>query len=113
MTASLVGGGGSGEIDLLNDNQGADTYVLGDASSVFYASSGNGDYADIASFKAKDKIELKGLANNYSLGSVSAVSDNESAVGIFTNNGTELIAVVEDGLRLNTNLATDTGFVFV
>ncbi|AUB37080.1 Murein DD-endopeptidase MepM and murein hydrolase activator NlpD, containing LysM domain [Nostoc flagelliforme CCNUN1] len=110
----LIGwGGGSGEIDLLNDNQGADTYVLGDASSVFYASSGNGDYADIANFKARDKIELKGLANNYSLGSVSTVSDNESAVGIFTNNGTELIAVVKDGLRLNTNLATDTGFVFV
>ncbi|BBD68588.1 putative outer membrane adhesin [Nostoc commune NIES-4072] len=110
----LIGwGGGSGEIDLLNGNQGADTYVLGDASSVFYASSGNGDYADIASFKAKDQIELKGLANNYSLGSASAVSDNESAVGIFTSNGTELIAVVKDGLRLNTNLATDTGFVFV
>ncbi|MCC5609175.1 hypothetical protein LC612_20895 [Nostoc sp. CHAB 5834] len=110
----LIGwGGGSGEIDLLNGNQGTDTYILGDASSVFYASSGNGDYADIASFKAKDQIELKGLANNYSLGSVLAVSDNESAVGIFTSNGTELIAVVKDGLRLNTNLATDTGFVFV
>nr|WP_323808633.1 Calx-beta domain-containing protein [Nostoc sphaeroides] len=110
----LIGwGGDSREIDLLNGNQGTDTYVLGDASSVFYASSGNGDYADIASFKAKDKIELKGLANNYSLGSVFAVSDNESAVGIFTSNGTELIAVVKDGLRLNTNLATDTGFVFV
>ncbi len=110
----LIGwGGGSGEIDLLNGNQGADTYVLGDASSVFYASSGNGDYANIASFKAKDQIELKGLANNYSLGPASAVSDNKSAVGIFTSNGTELIAVVQDGLKLNTNLATDTGFVFV
>ncbi|MBD2727248.1 hypothetical protein H6G96_13145 [Nostoc sp. FACHB-892] len=110
----LIGwGGGSGEIDLLNGNQGADTYVLGDASSVFYASSGNGDYADIASFKARDQIELKGLANNYSLGSASTVSDDKSAVGIFTNNGTELIAVVKDGLKLNTNLATDTGFVFV
>ncbi|WP_375512315.1 putative Ig domain-containing protein [uncultured Nostoc sp.] len=110
----LIGwGGGTSEIDILNADQGADTYVLGDTSSVFYTSSGNADYADIASFKAKDKIELKGVASNYSLASISGVSGNKSAVGIFTNNGTELIAVVEDGLKLKTNLATDTGFVFV
>lgn len=110
----LIGwGGGTSEIDLLNGDQGEDTYVLGNASSVFYTSSGNGDYADIASFKNKDKIELKGVASNYSLGSASAVSGDKSAVGIFTNNGTELIAVVENGLKLKTNLATDTGFVFV
>jgi hypothetical protein len=41
------------------------------------------------------------------------VSGKKSAVGIFTSNGTELIAVVEDGLKLKTNLATDTSFVFV
>ncbi|MCC5641830.1 putative Ig domain-containing protein [Nostoc sp. CHAB 5824] len=110
----LIGWGGStSEIDLLNGDQGADTYILGDTSAVFYANSGNGDYANIASFKAKDKIELKGLANHYSLGSASAVSGNKSAVGIFTSNGTELIAVVENGLKLKTNLAADTGFVFV
>jgi uncharacterized protein len=110
----LIGwGGGTREIDLLNGDQGADTYVLGDTSSVFYASSANGDYAVIASFQAKDKIELKGFANNYSLRCASAVSGKKSAVGIFTSNGTELIAVVEDGLKLKTNLATDTSFVFV
>ncbi|MEA5621950.1 choice-of-anchor I family protein [Nostoc sp. UHCC 0251] len=110
----LIGcGGGTSEIDQLNGDQGEDTYVLGNASSVFYASSGNGDYAYIASFKNKDKIELKGVASDYSLGSASALSSKNSAVGIFTNNGTELIAVVENGLKLKTNLATDTGFVFV
>ena len=110
----LIGwGGGTSEIDILNGDQGADTYVLGNASSVFYTSSGNGDYANIASFKNKDKIELKGVASNYSLASISGVSGNKFAVGIFTNNGTELIAVVEDGLKLKTNLATDTNFVFV
>jgi len=110
----LIGwGGGTSEIDLLNGDQGEDTYVLGNANAVFYASSGNSDYANIASFKNKDKIELKGVASNYSLASISGVSGNKSAVGIFTNNGTELIAVVEDGLKLKTNLATDTGFVFV
>ncbi|MEH2434750.1 MAG: hypothetical protein V7K25_10955 [Nostoc sp.] len=83
------------------------------SGTVFYASSGNGDYADIASFKNKDKIELKGVASNYSLASISGVSSKKSAVGIFTNNRIELIAVVEDGLKLKTNLATDTGFVFV
>ncbi|MEH1825185.1 MAG: lamin tail domain-containing protein [Nostoc sp.] len=104
----LIGwGGGTNEIDILNGDQGSDTYVLGDASSVFYASSRNSDYADIVNFKANDQIQLKGVANNYSLGSV------RSDVGIFTNNGTELIAVVENGLNRNTNLATDTRFVFV
>ncbi|MBH8565202.1 DUF11 domain-containing protein, partial [Nostoc sp. CENA67] len=92
----LIGwGGGTNEIDLLTGDQDADTYVLGDTSSVFYASSGNGDYADILSLQANDQIQLQGIASNYSLGSASAVSVNKLAVGIFTNNGTELIAVVE------------------
>ncbi|MBN3876121.1 MAG: putative Ig domain-containing protein [Nostoc sp. JL23] len=104
----LIGwGGGTNEIDLLNSDQGADTYVLGDATLAFYTSSRNNDYADILNFQASDQIQLKGVANNYSLGSV------RSAVGIFTNNGTELIAVVENGLNRNTNLATDTRFVFI
>ncbi|BDI15504.1 hypothetical protein ANSO36C_13060 [Nostoc cf. commune SO-36] len=109
----LIGwGGGTNEIDVLNPliiNQGVDTYVLGDATSVFYASSGNLDYANVASFRANDQIQLKGSASNYSLG-VSAI---RSTVGIFTNSGTELIGVVENGLNRNTNLATDTRFVFV
>ncbi|WP_196511933.1 choice-of-anchor I family protein [Nostoc sp. NZL] len=110
----LIGWGGStNEIDLLNGGKGADTYVLGDATSVFYTSSQNRDYANIVNFQADDKIQIKGLANNYSLGSASAVSINLSAVGIFTNNGAELIAVVENGLNRNTNLATDSRFVFV
>ncbi|WP_414512332.1 choice-of-anchor I family protein [Nostoc sp. PCC 9305] len=104
----LIGwGGGTNEIDLLNGEQDADTYVLGDATSAFYTSSRNNDYADILNFQASDLIQLKGVANNYLLGSV------RSAVGIFTNNGTELIAVVENGLNRNTNLATDTRFVFI
>jgi predicted extracellular nuclease len=106
-------GGGINEIDLLNGDQGADTYVLGDATSVFYANSQNRDYADIVNFQANDQIQIKGVASNYSLGSVSKVSLNKSAVGIFTSNGAELIAVVENGLNQNTNLATDTRFVFV
>ncbi|MDZ8077875.1 MAG: putative Ig domain-containing protein [Nostoc sp. DcaGUA01] len=106
-------GGGTNEIDILNGDQGADTYVLGDNTSVFYASSGKSDYADILNLQTSDRIELKGVANNYSLGSASVVSIIKSAVGIFASNGTELIAVVETGLNQNTNLATDTRFVFV
>ncbi|QKQ74692.1 ExeM/NucH family extracellular endonuclease [Nostoc sp. TCL240-02] len=110
----LIGwGGGTNEIDQLNGAQSADTYILGDASSVFYTKSGNGDYADIVSFKASDRIQLKGSADNYFLGSASVSGFSSSSVGIFANNGTqlELIAVVESGL--NRNLATDTRFVFV
>ncbi|WP_392477995.1 SdiA-regulated domain-containing protein [Nostoc sp. C110] len=110
----LIGwGGGTNEIDQLNGAQSADTYILGDASSVFYAKSGNGDYADIVNFKASDRIQLKGSADNYFLGSASVSGFSSSSVGIFANNGTqlELIAVVESGL--NRNLATDTRFVFV
>ncbi|MHC5597331.1 MAG: lamin tail domain-containing protein [Nostoc sp.] len=110
----LIGwGGGTNEIDQLNGAQSANTYILGDASSVFYAKSGNGDYADIVSFKASDRIQLKGSVNNYLLGSASVSGFSSSAVGIFANNGTQLdlIAVVESGL--NRNLVTDTRFVFV
>ena len=103
----IAWGGGTNEIDLLNGEQGADTYILGDATSVFYTNSRNNDYAHILNFQASDRIQLKGVANNYSLGSV------RSAVGIFTNNGAELVAVVENGFNRNTNLATDTRFVFV
>jgi len=109
----IAWGGGSDEIDLLNGDQGADTYVLGDPTSVFYANSGKSDYAEILNLQTSDRIELKGIANNYSLGSASSVSIIQSAVSIFTNNGTELIAVVETGLNQNTNLATDNRFVFV
>ncbi len=110
----LIGwGGGTNEIDQLNGAQSSDTYILGDASSVFYAKSGNGDYADIVSFKASDRIQLKGSVDNYFLGSASVSGFSSSSVGIFANNGAqlELIAVVESGL--NRNLATDTRFVFV
>ncbi|MEH1863566.1 MAG: SdiA-regulated domain-containing protein [Nostoc sp.] len=109
----IAWGGGTNEIDRLNGDGDADTYILGDASSVFYANSGNGDYADIVSFQASDRIQLKGSADNYFLGSASVSGFSSSSVGIFANNGTqlELIAVVESGL--NRNLATDTRFVFV
>ncbi|WP_138496852.1 Ig-like domain-containing protein [Nostoc sp. PA-18-2419] len=110
----LIGwGGGTNEIDQLNGAQSADTYILGDTNSVFYANSGNGDYADIVSFKASDRIQLKGSVDNYFLGSAPVSGFSRSAVGIFTKNGAqlELIGVVETGL--NRNLATDTRFVFV
>ncbi|MEA5504627.1 putative Ig domain-containing protein [Halotia wernerae UHCC 0503] len=104
----LIGwGNGTKEIDLLNGGQGADTYVLGDESSVFYARSQNNDYAEIIRFKGNDLIQLKGLASEYSLGS------RRGGVGIFTGNSKELVAVVEDGLDVNMNLAMDNRFLFV
>ncbi len=106
-------GGGINEIDQLKGGSGADTYLLGNSNSVFYTSSANSDYAKIVNLEADDKIQLKGTANNYSLGSASAISVNQASVGIFINSGTELIAVVNDGLNLTTNLATDSRFIFV
>lgn len=97
-------GGGTNEIDQLNGGGGADTYLLGNSTSVFYANSGLGDYAKIVSLEADDKIQLKGSADNYSLKLTSA-----GAVGIYTNSASELIAVVNDGL----NLAIDNRFTFV
>jgi hypothetical protein len=110
----LTGWGGSiNEIDQLNGGSGADTYLLGNSESVFYTTSGYNDYAKIINLEANDKIQLKGTANNYSLGSVSAVFGNKASVGVFTNSGTELIAVVNDGLNATTNLATDSRLTFV
>lgn len=105
--------GGTNEIDQLNGGSGADRYFLGTSDSVFYISSGNNDYAKIDNLEADDKIQIKGTADNYSLGSASAVFGNRASVGIFTNSGTELIAVVNDGLNSTTNLATDSRFTFV
>lgn len=111
------GGGFNGtvkvdEIDTLNGGNGSDTYLLGDKNSVFYNQSGVNDYARIVSLEANDWIQLKGAANDYSLGATT-VPGSQGAVGIFTNNGKELIAVVNNGLTPTTNLATDTRFSFV
>lgn len=71
---TLKGYGGGYEVDALSGGAGADKFILGDSTSVFYTypglASGNYDYGVIVDFKASegDKIQLKGNAGNYLLG---------------------------------------------
>ncbi|MEL6816003.1 MAG: SBBP repeat-containing protein, partial [Cyanobacteria bacterium J06598_3] len=74
---------GGGEIDKLKGEKDADTFVLGNASGIFYQGGGNSDYALIDDFKAKDgdRIQLKGSASDYSLGQ--KVKDLPDGAAIF------------------------------
>jgi hypothetical protein len=109
---------GVGEIDLLYGGGGRDTFVLGDATSVFYDDGnpltlGIADYAAIADFNpAQDTIQLHGTADNYTLAAL-PVSLGIAGTGIYhtpPNSGApELIGVVV-GVNL-TDLTT--GFTFV
>jgi Ca2+-binding RTX toxin-like protein len=66
-------GFGAGEVDTLAGGTGRDTFVLGDATSVFYddgdpLSTGEADYALISDFNpTQDFIQLQGSAQFYSL----------------------------------------------
>ena len=87
------------QIDKLTGRGGKDTFALGDISQIFYALSGNGDYAVIKDFSAgTDKIQIKGSASNYRL----QVSGGNTR--IFAKVGNDLIAIVEG----KTNVAAIT-----
>ena len=60
---------GNGEKDTLIGGEGADLFVLGDASNVFYSGSGNADFARVQDFNAAegDRIQLSGSMSDYSL----------------------------------------------
>jgi Ca2+-binding RTX toxin-like protein len=110
------GTGSANQIDELKGGGGADIYILGNSTSVFYNFGGYNDYAKIVSFEAEDRIQLKGTASNYFLVSVpSSVSTDKSSVGIFTNSGTEteLIAIIKNEGLNSTSLTTDPRFKFV
>jgi uncharacterized delta-60 repeat protein len=94
MTASSLNFG-TGEIDQLTGSQGADTFVLGNRNSSFYAGAGVDDYALIQDFNAQvgDIIQLKGSANDYALGFAS--TGQASGTGIFlSSNPNELIGII-------------------
>ncbi len=107
---------GLGEVDTLLGGLGIDTFMLGDASQVFYndgdsATAGLEDYALLQDFgTGQDIIQLHGSAADYSLGSVTVAI--ASGTGIFwsASGSNELIAIVEnaDGIALS-----DSSFAFV
>jgi Ca2+-binding RTX toxin-like protein len=108
---------GVGEIDTLTGNTNRDRFVLGDASQVYYddrnvATQGLDDYALITDFnRCKDKIQLKGSAADYLLGTSPSGLPIGKAIFLKNANGSnELIAIVQGSNHLN--LASDA-FSFV
>ncbi|MBD2013331.1 cadherin-like domain-containing protein [Microcoleus sp. FACHB-53] len=114
LTGWGSGTGSANQIDELKGGSGADLYILGNSTSVFYNLGGYNDYVKIVGFEAEDRIQLKGTASNYSLGSLpSSVSTDNASIGLFTNSGTELIAVLKNEGLTSTSLTTDARFTFV
>ena len=93
------------EIDRLQGHGGKDTFVLGDANTVYYNHQGTGaeswqDRAIIKDFSsAKDTIQLHGSADNYQL--VAFSSGTKIFYGETGTQFKELIAIVKN---VNTNL---------
>jgi Ca2+-binding RTX toxin-like protein len=85
-----------GDIDTLTGGTGADTFVIGDFSNVFYANIGDSDYALITDFNPTegDTIQLHNLGDNelnYSVRQTPESLPNGSALYV----GRELIAIVQ------------------
>jgi len=104
---------GKGEIDVLVGGDGADTFVLGNKSKVYYVdgdatSSGEEDYALIKDFNLSqgDIIRLSGEIGNYTISGVAG------GVGIYSNQFgvDEMIAVVETD---NISDLNNSAFQFV
>ncbi|NER83649.1 MAG: YncE family protein, partial [Leptolyngbya sp. SIO1D8] len=96
---------GKGEVDTLRGAQGEDTFVLGDAISVYYddgdtSSSGLTDYGRITDFNPdqKDVIRLHGSAEFYELG----ISEGDTHI-IYkaADQAAELIGVIQNVTGLN------------
>jgi Bacterial Ig domain/von Willebrand factor type D domain/RTX calcium-binding nonapeptide repeat (4 copies) len=114
----LVGAGitrensGTGAVDILMGNKGADTFVLGDQGRKYYVGSEQKDYALIADFWSGDAIQLQGNANDYVLGSTP--TDLASGTGIFlASNPKELIGLIQGVSVDNVSLSNLSIFHFV
>ncbi len=97
---------GNNEIDTLEGGAGADLFILGNGR-VYYDDNGSADYALIGTFNSAegDRIQLSGNISDYDL--QPDVSGLPAGTAIYSNSGTELIAVVE-GVTVN---GSDFNFV--
>ena len=100
---------GQGEVDELKGENDADTFILGNASGVFYQGDRNSDYALIEDFKAKegDRIQLRGSASDYTLGA--NVDDLPKGAAIFYQG--DLVGIVKDAKDLS--LTDSSVFAYV
>ncbi len=100
---------GSNEIDTLIGGTGADLFILGDGK-VYYDDNGTADYALIGTFNGAegDQIQLYGNSLDYTL--QENVSGLPARTAIYTNSGSELIAVV-DGVTGMDLESSDFSFV--
>lgn len=107
-------GGYNREIDALIGGQGGDTFMLGDATGVFYLGGRNSSNRDASYGLIKDwnsqvdHIQVYGNANSYRLvQNRNWFGSSANDTGIYI--GSDLIGVVQDST--NVNLSRD--FVFV
>ncbi|MCA1992900.1 MAG: hypothetical protein LDL41_12825 [Coleofasciculus sp. S288] len=98
---------GSGERDRLLGSSEANIFALGDTNRVFYTGSGDLDYAQILDFdpSQKDRIQLKGIASDYSL----QTFGGNTGIFLGSGDGAELIGIVEGVSLADFN----SGFNFV
>lgn len=92
--------------DTLIGGGGADTFVLGDSTRVFYTQKGNKDYAVITDFTPRgfnfnelDTIQLKGSISDYNLRSAQGVggfSASDTAIFYKAGGGEQLIGIVKN-----------------
>ncbi|NET17112.1 MAG: hemolysin [Okeania sp. SIO1H6] len=103
---------GNNEIDTLEGGAGADLFILGNGQ-VYYDDNGTADYALLGTFNSAegDRIQLSGNIDDYSFGE--NVSGLPAGTAIYTNSGSELIAVVDGVTGMNWGNTNTTGLSFV
>ncbi|MEA5534821.1 S8 family peptidase [Crocosphaera sp. XPORK-15E] len=94
------------EIDTLTATEQADIFSLGTSTSPLYNQNGSDDYALIKGFNVtQDTINLHGQESDYLLSSSSGSLPKGTAIFLKTDQGNELIGIVEnvDGLTVENH----------
>jgi subtilisin family serine protease len=101
---------GINTIDRLSGGEGADVFILGNNSGVFYADvagtgSGLADYAVITDFASEvDRVQLSGQSNQYSLGASPIAGETGAALYRDRGGSSDLVAVLRGVNAANLSL---------
>jgi subtilisin-like proprotein convertase family protein len=118
---TLIGCGaehGINTIDQLTGGEGADQFILGDSTAIFYAEptgTGDGlaDYALITDFELGiDRIQLRGQAAQYRLAASPIANETGTALYLDRTTGSDLVAVLR-GINPTALSLTATDFSYV